>query len=224
MSTVESSSTQVVDEHFARSLGSEYMRLLKHPAAPSSAPPPASSSLDTSPLSASAIRPGGHISVSGTVWFSYCVVIVSVLFRRQFSSPECHRHTHTHTRLTALFPGLPGWASTRKVKPIWISLKHETVSGSGISCAICKSAPCSRQITMTAPHHSVFYSFLPFLPPNQQRQSTGINIKFKTCKLLYKFSLDHLYCIVRTSLGVSLHPTSSTDCFRRLLKTYLFAC
>ena len=23
---------------------------------------------------------------------------------------------HTHTRLTALFPGLPGWASTRKVK------------------------------------------------------------------------------------------------------------
>ena len=30
------------------------------------------------------------------------------------------QHTHTHNRLTALFPGLPGWASTRKVKPIWI--------------------------------------------------------------------------------------------------------
>jgi len=25
-------------------------------------------------------------------------------------------HLHTHTRLTALFPGLPGWAGTRKVK------------------------------------------------------------------------------------------------------------
>ena len=25
-------------------------------------------------------------------------------------------HTHTHTRLTALFPGLPGWAGTRKEK------------------------------------------------------------------------------------------------------------
>ena len=25
-------------------------------------------------------------------------------------------HTHTHTRLTALFLGLPGWAGTRKVK------------------------------------------------------------------------------------------------------------
>ena len=42
-------------------------------------------------------------------------------------------HTHTHTRLTALFPGLPGWASTRKVKPIWILLKQEAVSGSGIT-------------------------------------------------------------------------------------------
>jgi len=31
-----------------------------------------------------------------------------------------HLSTHTHTRLTALFPGLPGWVGTRKVKPIWI--------------------------------------------------------------------------------------------------------
>ena len=41
----------------------------------------------------------------------------------------------THTRLTALCPGLPGWAGTRKVKPIWILLEQETVSGSGISWA-----------------------------------------------------------------------------------------
>jgi len=31
------------------------------------------------------------------------------------------------------------------------------VSGSGVSWAICKSALCPRQITMPAPHHSVFY-------------------------------------------------------------------
>ena len=61
-----------------------------------------------------------------------------------------------HTRLTALRPGLPRWASTRKVKPTWILLKQGTVSGSGISWAICKSAPHSRQITTPAPHHSVF--------------------------------------------------------------------
>jgi len=66
-------------------------------------------------------------------------------------------NTHTHTRLTALCPGLPGWAGIRKVKPIWILLEQETVSGSGISWAICKSADRSRHITMPAPHHSVFY-------------------------------------------------------------------
>ena len=65
-------------------------------------------------------------------------------------------YTHTHTRLTALFPGLPTWAGTRKVKPIWILLEQETVSGSGISWAACKSAPRSRQTTTPAPHHSVF--------------------------------------------------------------------
>ena len=53
---------------------------------------------------------------------------------------------NTNTCLTAFFPGLPGWAGTRKVKPIWILLKKETVSGSGISWAICKSAPRSRQM------------------------------------------------------------------------------
>ena len=33
-------------------------------------------------------------------------------------------------------------------------MEQETVSGSGISWAICKSAPRSRQITTPAPHHS----------------------------------------------------------------------
>ena len=66
-------------------------------------------------------------------------------------------HAHTHTHPTALFPGLSGWASTRKVKPVWILLKQKTVSGSDISWAVCKSAPRSRQITTPAPHHSVFY-------------------------------------------------------------------
>ena len=78
---------------------------------------------------------------------------------------------HTHTHLTALFPGLPGWAGTRKVKPIWILLKQETESGSGISWAICKSAPLSRQITMPAPHHSVFYrpDALPVAQPTASK-------------------------------------------------------
>ena len=36
------------------------------------------------------------------------------------------------------------------------NLKQETVSGSGISWAVCKSARRSRQITTPARHHSVF--------------------------------------------------------------------
>ena len=77
-----------------------------------------------------------------------------------------------NSHLTALCPWLPTWAGTRKVKPIWILLKQETVSGSGISWAICTPAPRSRQITTPAPHHSVFTVQMPFLPPNQQSQST----------------------------------------------------
>ena len=87
--------------------------------------------------------------------------------------------TNTHTRLTALCPGLPRWAGTRKVKPIWISLKQETVSGSGISWAKCKSAPRSRQITTPAPHYSVFYR-PDALPATQPTASKHWNETKKT--------------------------------------------
>ena len=69
------------------------------------------------------------------------------------SNYYCYYYNH----LSASFPGQSGWAGTRKVKPIWILLQQETVSGSVISWAICKSAPRSRQITTPVPHHSVFY-------------------------------------------------------------------
>ena len=90
--------------------------------------------------------------------------------------------THTHTCLTALCPGLLGWAGTRKVKPIWILLKQETASGSGISWAICKSVPRSRQIATPAPHHFVFYrsDALPAAQPTGSkhwRQQHKINTK-----------------------------------------------
>ena len=44
---------------------------------------------------------------------------------------------------------------------------------SGISWTICKqSAPRSRQITTSTPHHSIFTGRMLFLTPNQQCQST----------------------------------------------------
>jgi len=68
-----------------------------------------------------------------------------VILMTDTTHTHTHTHTRAHTRLTALCPGLPGWAGTRKVKPILILLKQETVIGSGISWAVCKSAPRSRQ-------------------------------------------------------------------------------
>jgi len=49
----------------------------------------------------------------------------------QKGNPKSQYETETH--LTALCLGLPGCAGTRKVKPFWILLKQDTVSGSGIS-------------------------------------------------------------------------------------------
>ena len=67
-----------------------------------------------------------------------------------------HTHTHTHP-FNGPFSGTTQASWYQKGKLIWILLKQETVSGSGVSWAICKSAPRSRQITTPAPHHSVFY-------------------------------------------------------------------
>jgi len=66
------------------------------------------------------------------------------------------QHTHTHP-FNGPFCGTTRVSRYQKGKPIWILLKQETVSSSGISWAICKSAPRSRQVTMPAPHHSFFY-------------------------------------------------------------------
>ena len=96
--------------------------------------------------------------------------------------------TSTHSfRLSGLCLGLPGWAGTRT---IWILLKQKTVSGRGSSWAICKSATEPRQITMPAPHHSVFTGRIPFLPPNQQCQSMWVPVAVRRVrKLLYPVTL-----------------------------------
>jgi len=101
---------------------------------------------------------------------------------------------HTHTRLTALCPGLPRWAGTRKVKPIWISLNQETVSGSGISWAICKSALRSRQITTPAPHRSVFYrpDALPAAQPTASKHCTEGTVHILNRLLTHYFTPGEL--------------------------------
>ena len=109
-----------------------------------------------------------EISAHGLV--SYCAAVCNVLSYRYVHYSGCQRlrhmvapracntnyhvptrtHTHTHSHLTALFLGPPGSAGTRKVKPVWILLKQETASGSGISWAVCMSAHRCRPVTTLA--------------------------------------------------------------------------
>jgi len=63
---------------------------------------------------------------------------------------------------------------TRKVKTNLDLLEQEIVSGSGICWAICKSEPHPRQ-PRQHPTTQFFTGGMPFLTPNQQRQSTEEN-------------------------------------------------
>jgi len=68
-------------------------------------------------------------------------------------------------------------------------LKQETVSGSGICWVKCKSAPHSRQITMPAPHHSVFLQ--AGYPSNVIKALNG------KCLLRYRDAFNIQYTIVQ---------------------------
>ena len=77
----------------------------------------------------------------------------------------CTSHTHTHP-LNGPFSGTTRVSQSQKGKPIWIFLKQETVSGSGI-----------RQITMPTCYRLIFFTgVMLFLMPTQQCQSTESSI------------------------------------------------
>jgi len=100
---------------------------------------------------------------------SYSLAKNDVLeFFPRFSGASCTRRfsniadiytslSSTQDPFNGPFSGTTQVSWYQKVKPMWILLKQETVSGSGISWAMCKYAPRSRQIIMPAYHHSVFY-------------------------------------------------------------------
>jgi len=99
----------------------------------------------------------------------YSILKVICSYARHTSLTNTH---NTHNHFTALWI-LSGITNTRKVKPIWILLNQEIVSGSGISWAIWKSAlhPTGNHTsTPPAPHHSVFYR-PDALPTTQQTAS-----------------------------------------------------
>jgi len=88
---------------------------------------------------------------------------------QRFSSIASDRH---------LFNGIfsmTTWIRTKFHQTSFIM--QEMVGDNGIRWTICKSlALCLRQITMPAPHHSVFTGRTLFLTPNQQCQNTEGNL------------------------------------------------
>ena len=95
-------------------------------------------------------------------------------------------NSHTHTTVLLLLWNMSGTTrvsryqkgKTRKVKTNLDLLEQEIVSGSGICWAICKSAPHPRQ-PRQHPTTQFFTGRMPFLLPNQQRQSTeGMEVTF----------------------------------------------
>jgi len=185
--------------------------------------------------------PGGHQPLDQASWLGLCVIYSSVSgpvyqlgLPRKLAWPvdfiwhsvpklkHTHTHTHTHTHpFYGLCPRLPGWAGTRKEKPIWILLKQETVSGSGIRWAICKSAPCSSQITMPIPHLLVphhcaqteTYSDITKLGVTVQKKI--IKQKLRVCTYTVTVSGVHLQNneadAVRPSISLSAYQGSAVN-------------
>ena len=111
-------------------------------------------------------------------------------------------HTHTHS-FNGRFRDYPGEPVPEKLKPIWILLKQETVSGSSISWTICKSAPRSRQITTPAPHHSVFYR--PDALPAAQPTAS------KHWRQWVQSINQNVYCVFPHSIVISVKFSDATE-------------
>jgi len=118
------------------------------------------------------------------------------LFKIATGSVGCTREwvvgIFEHSRITHPFNGpLSGTTQVSRCHKGKTSLDFTEARDSEwvswVSWVICKSAPRCRQITTPAPHHSVFTGRMPFLPPNQQRQSTeGKSLSIQLKKFDYR--------------------------------------
>ena len=114
-------------------------------------------------------------------------------------SKHCtHARTHTHTH--PFNDPLSGTTRVSRYQKGRTNLDFTEARDSGISWAICKSAPRSKRITMPAPHCSVFYrpDALPATQPTvskhwRQNSKHCINSKLLTVHKWPVTSLYHLW-------------------------------
>jgi len=111
-----------------------------------------------------------------------CVLTIQwlICYTCKLKITECCILTHTQPFYcsSGICPGPPGWAGTRKVKPrrlkpIWIYWSKRQWVAVAPAGLYCKSAPHPRQ-PRQHPTTQFFTGRMPFLPPNQQCQSTEV--------------------------------------------------
>ena len=118
--------------------------------------------------------------------------------------------THTHP-FNGPFPGLPRWATTRKVKPIWILLKQVTVSVSGISWAVWRKT--------TSQHSQTVSEFLPHKRHSPNRLLDVTNL-LQHCWLGARNSIRPVK-IDRWGVGVVICREQGADCLHMVQLTSL---
>ena len=90
----------------------------------------------------------------------------------------------------------------QKGKPIWILLKQETVGGSGISWAICKSAPRSRQNHASTPPLSFLQAGCPSCRPTNSIKALKAVKNRPTALIIQYFVRIHKMRILSLWLAV----------------------
>ena len=125
------------------------------------------------------------------------------MIRRCYITIQKICYTHTHTRLTAFFCDYSGEPVPERENQSGFYWSKKTVSGSGISWDVCKSACRSRQITTPAPHHSVFYrpDALPAAQPPASKHCTNylkitrsMFALFRICRTFVVYSQSKISC------------------------------
>ena len=101
---------------------------------------------------------------------------ISSPFRNKKLTNYYYYYYYTHFIYTTLCPGLPRWVGTRRINHSGFCWSKRWWGGSGISWTICKLfALHSRRQPRQHVISQIFTVRMPFLTPNQQRQSAEGN-------------------------------------------------
>jgi len=145
--------------------------------------------------------------------FSFLLQVSDVLFYLQTHHIQSSESVLTISLLTTT--SRTTWVIRhQKGKPFWMLREQQMMGWQRHQLDYMRLfAPCSRQITMPVPYHSVFTGQMPFLPPNQQRQSTeGTNHLITNCRPYYRIRNQKPTALYIQNLKLTEECCRSMDC------------